>query len=129
MLFNIGKKKKSTSKEPAPTFELSVPYSDHFKGYKRIKLAVYRDPEADKGIDWFRAADKVDQITFKEYIFPDTNPLLRVYGDGLKIGTIWSNSRPEEYKLIKAGHAKKASVGFVALEDQVFDGYLYVKFE
>jgi hypothetical protein len=125
MLFNIGKKKKSTSKEPAPTFELSVPYSDHFRGYKRIKLATYKDQEADKGIEWFKAAAEVHQITFKEYIFPDTNPLLRVYGDGHKIGIIWSDSWPDLYEKIKIGSAKKASVGFTELGDV----FLFIKFE
>ena len=125
MLFNIGKKKKSTSEEPAPSFELSIPYSDHLRGYKRIKLATYKDPEADKGIEWFKAAAEVHQITFKEYIFPGANPLLRVYADGHRIGTIWSNSRPEEYNLIKAGHVKKASVAFAELGDV----FLFIKVE
>ena len=122
MLF---KKKKSVSSEPIPTFEMSVPYSDRYQGYKRIKLDTYKDPEADKGIQWFKAAAKVDQITFREYLFPDTPPLIRVYGDGHKIGTIWSSSWEEYYGLIKAGRAQKASVGFAGLGDL----FLFVKFD
>ena len=108
-LFNFGKKKKS---EPAPVFETSVPYSNHFRGYKRIGLDAYQDEEADKGIEAVKAADTISEITFKEYIYPDTTPLLRVYANGHKLGTIWSSSRKEYYEAIKDGRCEKASVAF-----------------
>lgn len=113
-LFNFGKRKKE---EPAPTFVTSVPYSEHFRGYKRLKLATYQDKEADKGIEAFKAADAIKKITFQEYLFPDTTPLLRVYGDGHKLGTIWKSSREEYYKAIKSGKCEKASVAFSELGD------------
>ena len=121
-LFNFGKK-KNEKKEPDPTFVLSVPYSDHYRGYKRIKLDAYQDKEADKGIEAFKAADTISEITFKEYLFPDTTPLLRVYGDGHKLGTIWMNSWEEYYKSIKSGKCEKASVAFSELGDV----FLFVK--
>lgn len=118
-LFNFKKKKE----EPAPTFVTSVPYSEHFRGYKRLKLATYQDKEADKGIEAFKAAATIKEITFKEYLFPDTTPLLRVYGDGHKLGTIWKNSWEEYYKAIKSGKCEKASVAFSELGDV----FLFVK--
>lgn len=118
-LFGFGKKK-----EIKPTFTLSVPYSEHFKGYKRIKLDAYQDAEADKGIEAVKAADTIQEITFKEYIFPDTSPLLRVYADGHKLGTIWSTSFPEQYGMIKRGRCEKASVGF----NDLGNVFLFVKF-
>ena len=105
-------KRKPKNKEPEPTLVLSVPYSDHFRGYKRLGLDAYKDVEADKGIEAVKAADTISEITFKEYIFPDTAPLLRVYADGHKLGTIWSTSRAEYYKAIKDGRCEKASVAF-----------------
>lgn len=119
-LFNFGKKKKS---DPAPTFVLSVPYSEHFRGYKRISLDAYQDPEADKGIEAVKAADTINEVTFKEYLFPDTSPLLRVYADGHKLGTIWSSSHKEYYKAIKDGRCEKASVAF----NDLGNVFLFVK--
>ena len=117
MLF---RKKK---KEPEPTFVLTVPHSDHFKGYKKITLTTYDDAEVDKGLEAVKAADEIREVTFKEYIFPDTSPLLRVYADGNKIGTIWSTSRPEYYKKIRNGLCEKASVAY----NDLGNVFLFVK--
>lgn len=119
-LFNFGKKKKE---EPAPNFVTSVPYSDHYRGYKRLKLATYQDKEADKGIEAFKAADAIKEITFQEYLFPDTTPLLRVYGDGHKLGTIWKSSWEDYYKAIKNEKCEKASVAFNDLNEV----FLFIK--
>ena len=116
-------KRKNKSKEPEPTFILSIPYSEHFRGYKRLTLDVHRDAEADKGIEAVKAADAVQAITFKEYIFPETSPLLRVYADGHKLGTIWSTSHKEYYKAIKDGRCEKASVAF----NELGNVFLFVK--
>jgi len=116
-------KRKQKKKEPKPTFVLGVPHSDHFKGYKRIKLATYQDAEVDKGIEAVKAADEIREVTFKEYKFPDTSPLIRVYADGHKIGTIWSTSWTDLYKAIKSGRCTKASVAF----NDLGDVFLFVK--
>lgn len=116
-------KRKSKKKEPEPTFVLSVPHSDHFKGYKRIKLSTYQDAEVDKGLEAVKAADAIREVTFQEYKFPDTSPLIRVYADGHKIGTIWSTSNPELYKAIKSGRCTKASVAY----NDLGNVFLFVK--
>lgn len=122
MLF---KKKKKSTTEPLPAFVFSVPYSDHFKGYTRIRLDNYGDPEASKGLKAVRAAKTINHVTFEEYIFPGVSPLIRVFADGHKLGTIWITSKPEQYEKIKQGLCVKASIGFNDL-DNVF---LFVKFK
>lgn len=118
-------KKKATPKALEPTFVLAVPFTEHFKGFKRIPLDVYGDPEVDKGLAAYRAADKIEHIIFKEYQYPNVSPLIRVYADNYKLGTIWSTSRPEQYEMIKQGRCVKATVGYNDL-DNVF---LFVKFK
>lgn len=108
MLFN-RKKKHAAPKEPAPTFVFTVPYSDHFRGYKRVGLDTYGDKEVEKNLQVLKDVDGFSEITFREYKFPNTNPLLRVYVDGNKIGTIWSTSKPEYYKLILKRQIERAS--------------------
>lgn len=122
MLF---KKKKAAPEEPVPTFVLSVPFTEHFKGFKRIPLDVYGDPEVDKGLAAYRAASNIEHIIFKEYKFANVSPLIRVYADNYKLGTLWSNRRPEQYELIRQGRCEKATVGYNDL-DNVF---LFVKFK
>ena len=106
MLF--GKKKKKQT-APKSTFELTVPYSDHFRGYKRVGLDTFGDKEVEKNLGVLKDVDSFSEITFREYKFPNANPLLRVYVDGNKIGTIWSNSKPEYYKLILKRQIERAS--------------------
>ena len=120
-LFFVKKKQKQTVK---PSFACSVPYSNHFKGYKRIKLDAYQDPAADAGIQAFKNAEDAKEVTFEEYLFPDTSPLLRVFVDGNKLGTIWSTSYPEHYKKIRSGKCVKASAGY----NDLGNIFLFVKF-
>ena len=116
---------KKKPKEPRPTFTATVPYTEHFRGYKRIALANYRDAEAERGTAIVMAAGEIREITFKEYIFPDTNPLMRVYADGNKIGTIWSNSHREEYKKIKSGRCTAASFTY----NELGNWFLFLRFK
>lgn len=129
MLFGKKKKKKSkpVKKEIAPIIELSVPYSEHFKGYKRIKLTTYKDEEALRGSRSFRATGKATRIRFAAYEFPDENTLIRVYADGVKIGTIWKYYVPEIYDLIVNAKCEKASV-LVTDDTDDSETYLYLKF-
>lgn len=114
MLF---KRKKKTKAEPRPEIVLSVPYSDGFKDFKRIKLDSYQDPIAEAGTRAAKASDTTDRIRFELYRFPNTSPLLRVFADGNKLGTIWSTSYPELFKAIVSGHCSKASVAWTGTGD------------
>lgn len=113
MLF--GKKKK----KEAPSCTVSVPYSQTFKGYKRLKLKTYNDPAVDLGV--IRAMPDPSEIVFQEYLFPDTSPLLRVYADGVKLGTLWKNElNAEYYDLIRSGKCAAASLGTNATDVFIF---------
>ena len=128
-LFNFGKKKSTSAAAPDPapvqlSFTLTVPHTKNFRGFKRIKLATYNDPYAEAGIKFVKGSD-IKEVSFEEYIYEDTSPLMRVYADGNQIGTIWSNSWAEYYGKIKSGQCSKASVKF---EDSG-DVMLFVKLD
>ena len=118
----FGKKKKKQADRPV--FSCSVPYSEHFKGYKRITISKYSDPIAEAGLKRFKAAPDAKIVTFEEYLYPDTSPLMRVIIDGNRVGTIWSTSYEDYYKKIRSGKCVRASVGYNDW-DNVF---LFVKF-
>jgi hypothetical protein len=112
-LFGIGKKSKPATKPaPAqPTFALTVPHTKNYRGFKRLNLATYKGPYAEAGIRFVKGSD-IREISFEEYIYPDTPPLMRVYADGNQIGTIWSASWSDYYDAIRRGRCTKASVSF-----------------
>lgn len=127
MLFMKKKKKpapKPSRAKNGPELIISVPYSEHFNGFKRAKLDSYNDKEAERGIKAVQAAETIDRITFELYRpGGGVNPLLRVYADGHKIGTLWSSSRREQFDAILAGKVEKAHVGFNATDSFVFLKY------
>jgi hypothetical protein len=114
---------KKKTKEPAPTFSCSVPYSETFKGFKRIKLDTFDDRYTD--LDKIKAAPTVDQVRFEEYIYKGTPPLIRVYADQYRLGTLWSSAHSDYYKKIKQGKCTNASFGFTELGDV----YLFIKLD
>lgn len=111
--------------EPEPLLTLSVPYSEHFKGYKRIKLTSYRDPIAEAGIQATKDADRIDRIRFELYQFPNVSPLFRVLADQNRIGTIWMDSGPEYFEAIQSGRVSKASVAWTGTGEAL----LFIKIE
>ena len=117
MLF--GKKKKQKSKEIAPSFTTSVPYSKNFKGFKRIKLSTYNDPLVD--LELIRAMPDPAEVIFEEYLYPDVSPLFRVSAAGVRLGTMWKNELNQEYyDLIRSGKCKKVSLGLNATDVFIF---------
>ncbi len=121
----LFKKKKTAPQEPEPTFVISVPYSAHFKGFKRIQLDSYNDAEAEAGLQAAKAAASVDKIVFKEYRFPGVTPLIRVFADNYKLGTIWRSSHQEYYDLIKKKKCTKATFGY----NELGNVFVFIKFE
>lgn len=117
------KRKKPASVDQTPTFTIDVPYSENFRGFKRIKLDAKDDRYLD--IDAIKAAPTVDRIHFEEYQYEDTTPLIRVLADQNRLGTLWKNSYPDYYKMIKQGKCTAASIGFTEWGDV----FLFVKFE
>ena len=93
-----------------PKFEpgLTVPHTDTFKGYKRIKLATYKDKNAHAGIRDLGSAP-ISYVGFQIYEDPQ-NKCVNVYADGNRIGTIWKHSWENYYKAIKSGKVSAAHV-------------------
>ena len=93
-----------------PKFEpdLTVPHTDTFKGYKRIKLATYKDKYAYAGIRDLGSAS----ISYVSFAFGDADgsPLINVYADRHRIGTIWKHSWADYFKAIKSGKVSAAHV-------------------
>ena len=116
MLF---KRKKKTDATPKPDLILSVPYSESFRGFKRIKLDS-QDQYADAGIKMFKSLPTVDRISFEFYTFGEYQ-MIRVLADGNRLGTIWKSN--DWYETIKSGKVERASIVFSQLDDV----YLMVK--
>ena len=94
-----------------PKMDFTVPHSDGFKGYKRIKLATYKDEYAYKGIKEL-GAKPISTVGFQIYEDGQNN-CVRVFADGHRIGTIWKHSWTSEYNKIKAGKVRAAHVDIV----------------
>ena len=102
-----------------PKFEpdLTVPHTDTFKGYKRIKLATFKDKDAYAGIKALGA----NPISYVSFVFgsADGSPFVHVYADQHRVGTIWKHSWTDYFKAIKAGKIRAAHV-MVVDRDEVY---------
>lgn len=114
-MFNLFKNK---STNPAALWTYSVPYSDHFRGYKRIKLATYNDPVAQAGLKKISKMSSINEIRFEG--IPDNG--INVYVDGFRAGTIWKHSWEDYFKVIKSAKVEKAHIN---VDDEAC---LYIKF-
>ena len=103
-----------------PQMDFAVPHADGFKGFKRIKLATYKDEYAYKGIKKL-GTKPITNVGFQ--LFKHDNAIgINVYANDNKIGTIWRDSWTDYYKAIKAGKVRAAHVDIVD-PDEV---YLYI---
>jgi len=116
MLF---KRKKKTDATLKPDLIFSVPYSESFRGFKRIKLDS-QDQYADAGIKIVKSLPTVDRISFEFYTFGEYQ-MIRVLADGNRLGTIWKSN--DWYETIRSGKVEQASIVFSQLDDV----YLMVK--
>ena len=98
--------------------DCTVPHTESYRGYKRIKLASYRDEVAHKGIKKLGTLS----ISYIGFQLIKGQPGINVYADGNRIGTIWKDSWASYYKAIKDGQVKAGHVE-IADADTV---YLYV---
>lgn len=105
-----------------PKIDFTVPHTDSFKGYKRIKLATYQDKFAHAGIKAL-GSRPINYVGFQIYEDPQ-NKCVNVYADGNRIGTIWKHSWTEYYNKIKSGKVQAAHVDVVD-PDEV---YLYIAY-
>jgi len=117
-------RKKRTAPEPKPVVVFTVPHSKGFRGYKRIKLATYKDEIAQEGLRRISAADSIGRISLSVYELQDTPPFVRVEADGNRAGTMWNDSWKEYIDLIRAGRCSSAHLN---VSDD--NAYLFVKFD
>ena len=111
--------------EPMPvvTLEYTVPHSDSYKGFKRIKLATYNDKHAYKGIKLLGSAP-IKAVTFSFVKAGNYRPL-HILANGKQIGTIWKDSWEQYYKDIKAEKIQAAHIEIVD-RDEV---YLFIQYK
>lgn len=103
-----------------PKMDFTVPHTDGFKGYKRIKLATYHDKYAHAGIKAL-GSSPISYVAF-QLADADGSKCVNVFADGNRIGTIWKRSWDEYYKMISSGKVQAAHVKIVD-PDEV---YLYI---
>ncbi len=103
-----------------PEMDFIVPHTDNYKGFRRIKLATYRDEYACAGIRKL-GTKQIRTVGFQVIKHPDTYGI-NVYANDNRIGTIWRDSWADYYKVIKAGKVSAAHVDIVD-PDEV---YLYI---
>ena len=90
----------SLFKRKPKSWSLTVPNTESFKGYKRIKLTTYGDKDAEAGINKVIRSGAPQYIRFEEV--PTKNGIV-VFADGCKVGLIWQNYWSDQYKAIKDG--------------------------
>lgn len=114
-MLNLFKKKSAA---PA-AWSFTVPHSNNFRGYKRLKLSTYNDPEALSGIKHIAQISDIDQVRFVE--IPGHNGI-NVFVDKFKAGTIWRDSWTDYYKAIRSEKVEKVHLN---VENEA---YLFIKF-
>ena len=113
-MLNLFKKKQI-----APAWSYTVPYSNNFRGFKRLKLATYKDEYAQAGLLSLQDLPSYDRVTFTK--IPDYDGI-NVSVDGHKVGTIWKHSWTEYYDAIISEKVEKAHLKI----DE--NAYLFIKF-
>lgn len=103
-----------------PKLDLIVPHTDSFTGFKRIKLATYKDEYASKGIKAL-GSKPVSEVGF-ELVKAASSDGINVYANGYRIGTMWKHSWAEYYRAIKSGKVKAAHIDVTDPESV----YLYI---
>ena len=103
-----------------PETDFTVPHTDNYKGFDRIKLATYRDEYAHAGIKKL-GAKQIRTVGFQLIKHPGTYGI-NVYANDNRVGTIWRDSWANYYKAIKAGKVRAAHVDIVDTDEV----YLYI---
>ena len=78
-------------KEPVPDVAFTYPQSEHYRGFKRIKLSSYGYKPAEDGIQALTGKDLAGS-KIKISIFMDDAPRAMVSVNGTAVGTIWKHS-------------------------------------
>lgn len=90
-----------------------IPQSDPFDG-KRIKLATYKDRQAEEGLKKIRTHYPIKSLQICK--IPEYEGLA-IYADGNKAGVIWRDSWSGLYDKVKNHRISKA---FLSVSDDVY---------
>lgn len=118
MLF---KKKPKQQKQETPAITLTYTQSEHYRGFKRIKLSSYGYKPALDGIRALTDAD-LSGADIKINVFAGENPRAVVSIGRHEVGTIWEYSYGDVYKALKNG-----KVAAVRVEIRDGESYLFYK--
>ena len=113
-MLNLFKKKQSVS-----AWSYTVPYSNNFRGYKRLKLDTYKDVDSETGLKALQDRSSYDHVSFAKVPNYDG---INVFIDDHKAGTIWRDSWTEYYDAIFSEKVEKAHLKIEG------NAYLYIKF-
>ena len=107
-------------KEPVPDVAFTYPQSEHYNGFKRIKLSSYGYKPAEDGIQALTGKDLAGS-KIKISIFMDDSPRAMVTIDGTAVGTIWKRSFDKFTSL------KNGKITAVRVEIRDGESYLFYK--
>ena len=131
-LFNFGKKKvepagEPIKKEPIIIWSKEFKQAGSFKGFRRIRLTIYKEDGVDDTLLYFKERNndfkgrtiRLDHVRIPGTVHEDVD-FVNVYADNMRIGAIYS-SNEMSYKLLTENEYDKAHI---RVEDG--DVYLFV---
>ena len=107
-------------KEPVPDVAFTYPQSEHYRGFKRIKLSSHGYKPAEDGIQALTGKDLAGS-KIKISIFMDDAPRAMVSVNGTAVGTIWKHSF-DKFTTLKNG-----KIAAVRVEIRDGESYLFYK--
>ena len=107
-------------KEPVPDVAFTYPQSEHYRGFKRIKLSSDGYKPAEDGIQALTGKDLAGS-KIKISIFMDDAPRAMVSVNGTAVGTIWKHSF-DKFTTLKNG-----KIAAVRVEIRDGESYLFYK--
>lgn len=111
---------RKKKKEPTPDVAFTYPQSEHYRGFKRIKLSSYGYKPAEDGIRALTGKDLAGSDV-KLSIYMDDSPRAMVSVNGTTVGTIWKHSF-DKFTTLKNG-----KIAAVRVEIRDGESYLFYK--
>ena len=121
-------------KKPAQPLSLSFPQAEHFRGFKKYKIASYGFDDAEHNLDALKTVKlKGNMITLKLIKCKNNSDAFLVYVDDLVIGTIFfsNGNYPELLNGFRTNQICGLYVKLVTFDDVPNyrpDAYLLVKY-
>ena len=110
-LFDVFKAKEPQTKEPQI---IRIPYSEHFRGFKKMAMTSFQDEEAKNNSEWMFSQDLTTGEVYFEVKNTKEGRVALVYVNGKRVGRI---EDPEKIKLLETGKVDKVHI--VPQEDHI----------